>query len=399
MSRGHPVSILSLLALFVGLLLPSTAHAYAWMIKHGFAKCGTCHTDPGGGETLTPMGRVQAQRLLSFGGGGEAALRERSRFLFGALPPQDSVSLGGSYRHLALYKLAKGDAPSDFTHFPMQLDLYGAANLGRFVVGGSLGVASGIEGVAHARAAQLNREQGQGFLLLGRTHYLGVRLGDFTQLRVGRLNLPFGVRMPEHVMWVREATRTDRESDQQHGASLSYARGRWRIEGMVSFGNFQVNPDQFRERGYVASVEYLHSPTLAYGISSQLLRSNRDRLLPVDDMLRQAHGVHGRLGLSRKLAFVGELDLLRETQRRLGYVAYVYGDYEPLRGVHLMLTGEALDGGRREGAESAPGSGRLRGGLWGSIQWFGFSHFDVRVDAIARSQEAFTLQGQVHWFL
>lgn len=388
-----------MVALLWALACPRSAHAYAWMIKHGFAKCGSCHTDPSGGETLTPMGRVQAERLLSYGGGSDEALRERSRFLFGALPTSDSVSLGGSYRHLALYKAAKGEAPSDFTHFPMQLDVYGAANLGRFVVGGSLGVARGIEGAAHARAAQLNQEEGDGFLLLSRTHYLGFRLDDFTQLRVGRLNLPFGVRIAEHVMWLREATRTDRESDQQHGASIAYARGRWRFEGMVSFGNFQVNPDQFRERGFVASVEYLHSPTFAYGFSSQVLRANRDRLLPIDDMVRQAHAAHGRLGVSRKLAVVGEVDLVKESQRRLGYAAFLQGDYEPLRGLHLMVTGEALNAGRRDGAEPSPGSGQLRTGLWGSVQWYWFSHFDLRMDAIARSQQPLTVQAQVHWFL
>src|SRR6188768_2269366 len=53
----------SLVALFVS-LFPSRAHAYTWMIKHGYASCPVCHADPSGGELLTTYGRVQSDELL-----------------------------------------------------------------------------------------------------------------------------------------------------------------------------------------------------------------------------------------------------------------------------------------------------------------------------------------------
>ena len=53
----------SLVALFVS-LVPSRAHAYTWMIKHGYASCPVCHADPSGGELLTTYGRVQSDELL-----------------------------------------------------------------------------------------------------------------------------------------------------------------------------------------------------------------------------------------------------------------------------------------------------------------------------------------------
>jgi len=53
----------SLVALFVS-LYPSRAHAYTWMIKHGYASCPVCHADPSGGELLTAYGRVQSDELL-----------------------------------------------------------------------------------------------------------------------------------------------------------------------------------------------------------------------------------------------------------------------------------------------------------------------------------------------
>src|SRR3954469_10188718 len=53
----------SLVALFIS-LFPSRAHAYTWMIKHGYTSCPVCHADPSGGELLTQYGRVQSDELL-----------------------------------------------------------------------------------------------------------------------------------------------------------------------------------------------------------------------------------------------------------------------------------------------------------------------------------------------
>ncbi len=41
-------------------------------------------------------------------------------------------------------------------------------------------------------------------------------------VRAGHMNLPFGIRIPEHTMWVRQATLTDRESAQQDGVAFAY---------------------------------------------------------------------------------------------------------------------------------------------------------------------------------
>jgi hypothetical protein len=392
-----------LILMTLGVLLSCSgrAHAYAWMIKHGFSKCGSCHTDPSGGETLTKMGRAQSERLLSWGGEAATAPSPSAQFLFGWMDEPESVRLGGSYRHLLLYSAAVEGVPSTFRQFPMQLDVYGSGTLGSFVLGGSLGVARGIEGSAHVRGAQLNREPGKGLIVLSRSHYVGLWLQPDTLLRVGRLNLPFGIRIPEHTMWAREATRTDRESDQQHGASLTYSRGRWRTDAMLVIGNFQLNPDRFRERGYAVSLEYLLNPTLAIGGSTLLTRAEEDALTRVDGSIRYVHGLNGRWGVSPKVSVLGELDILKEQGRKLGFTGFTQADYEPLRGLHLMLTGELLDQGQLDRDDVLPvrGAGAARYGAWISVAWFFATHFDLRIDAVMRQDDVFHGQAQLHMYL
>jgi hypothetical protein len=370
------------------------------MIKHGFFKCGSCHTDVSGGEALTHMGRAEAEQLLSWSASSDRAPHGYSQFLFGALPEPDGLRLGGSYRHMLLYTARDGRTPSATAQFPMQADVYGQARAGMFSAGGSLGVARGITGSANARAAQINRELGEGWLLLSRSHFLGVQLDERTLLRAGRLALPFGLRIPEHVMWVREATRTDGESDQQHGLALAYAHGPLRAEGMVIAGNFQIYPDRYRERGYSAYAEYLLTPTGALGLSSLLTFANEDRLTQQRRAVRQAHALTARLGLSPQWALLGEADLLKDGARGWGGAGLVQIAYEALRGLHLLLTSELVDRGAPGGGrESAPGNGEPRVGGWVSLDFYSCSHFELRLDLVQRQESPLSAQAQLHVFL
>lgn len=390
-------SWLALLGFMLTLLSAAPASAYVWMIKHGFSKCGTCHTDPSGGATLTLMGRAQARDLLSWN--GERTPPRTARFLVGAVPEPDPVRLGGSYRHMLIYTAVGDGSESDLSQFPMQLDVYGSGTFDLFIVGGSLGVARGIDGSAHVRGAQLNRELEDGWLLLSRSHFIGLRLDDAALLRLGRLNLPFGLRIPEHVMWAREATRTDRESDQQHGLALAYSGARLRLEAMAIVGNFQLYPDRYRERGYSLFTEYALSGSIAVGASSLLTRANEDRFTQSRRAVRHAQAVHARAGLSAQWSLWGELALLEEGGRGSGHTGFLQVDYEPLRGLHLTATGELLDRGELDSRPEAPGSGETLLGAWLSASWYVYSHAELRFDLLKRQESPLSAQLQLHLFL
>lgn len=389
-----------LLPLIVVLFVPARAEAYSWMIRHAYTGCPVCHADPSGGETLTPYGRAQSDLLLRMRYDGkkaeEAEPSKASGFLwFADLPPP--VMLGGSLRGATIVNDA------GFRAFPMQMDLYGQLRFGSFFFGGSVGAARVAAGVVHSRPAQLTANQGEQFNLISRNFYLGMDFAEKFTARVGRLNLPFGVRVAEHTLWAREATRTDRESDQQWGAALAYNSEDVRGEIMGIAGNYQINPDEFRERGYSFYIELMVASRAALGVSSLYTLARRDRLTLETNVARGAHGLFTRIAIADPLALLGEVDLLTDSTKSLGYTGFLQGDYEFIQGLHGLLTLEMLDGGQLKSAElenvpKSSGQGKPGFGGWLSAQWFFLPHMDVRVDGILRP-EGFTLFTQLHAFL
>jgi hypothetical protein len=381
------------------LFAPARAEAYTWMIRHAYNGCGVCHADPSGGETLTPYGRAQSDLLLRMRYDGkspeEAEPGKASNFL-GFLETPPNVMLGGNGR------IASTLTGGEYRLFPMAMDVYGQFRFGTFFLGGSVGLSKVPAGSPHARAAQVTSSP-DSWNLISRTHYLGLDfLDQKLALRLGRLNLPFGIRIPEHTMWVREATRTDRESDQQHGLAVAYNNEDIHSEGMVILGNYQVGPDEFRERGYSFFFEILASSRAAFGVSSLYTLARRDRLTLESNVARGAHGASTRVAIGDPFALLGEVNLLTDSTRELGYVGFLQGDYEITQGLHGMLTAELLDQGYPKNGEISeiartPGVGKLDFGAWISAQYFFLPHLDVRVDAIIRGE--FTILTQLHAFL
>jgi len=457
---------LALVALFVS-LFPSRAHAYTWMIKHGYASCPVCHADPSGGELLTTYGRVQSDELLRMKYGkstsegarqelkaprlvrnlesktdalsgtdeeakedapddkivdedapaaaateeeaasaptDSAASEESERypgeFLWGLVKTPDWLLLGGSYRHLSVFRPGRDE--KKFVTFPMMADLYGQVQIGNFRINASIGAVRVGVASPYARAAQVTRGQGDEWNLLSRTHWIGY---DFAEgavtVRAGHMNLPFGVRIPEHTMWVRTATLTDRESAQQDGVAIAYNGEKLRGEVMAIAGNYQVNPDKYRQRGYAGYAEYMLTDRIAVGVSSTVTKAKKDRITLDPDALRQAHGAFARAALTEDIVVLAEANALFTTDHDSGYVGFAQVDYELIRGLHLMATGEILDKGYDTlvGGPRTAGNGKTQLGAWGTVDWFCLPHVEVRADAFSRQADEFTILGQLHVFL
>ncbi len=382
----------------------SAAHAYPWMIRHGYTGCNACHADPSGGSLLTPYGRAQGELLLRTRYGSELQTQDPGdigNFLFGAVTLPDSLLLGADIR-AAEYDEAIPGAPPVTELIWMQADLEGQVTIAdRIRLNASVGyVPQGDLPDSLTRSGTDN--------LISRVHWVGVDLGadkDWT-LRAGKMNLPFGIRSVEHTYWVRTATGTDIDSTQEYGAAAAYNGNSLRGELMLIAGNFEVSPDDFRQRGYAGYVEWAPIEKLGVGVSS-LATHTADDITLLTPAWRQAHGVFGRYSPLLPLVITTEWDATIVSQpatatiaakSTLGLAGMLQADVEVLQGVHLSTTGEFLN----SDLSGMPSSF----GWWATAWWFFGPHIDLRADAILQNlpsgstrTSATTLLAQLHAFL
>jgi hypothetical protein len=368
---------LSLAAGLILFFLTSNAHAYPWMIRHGYTGCMPCHTDPSGGAgALTEYGRAQSDLLLRmrYGRGSETGEADSTSRFLGFAPLPEQARIGGDFREAYFSDQPEG-APQLTQWITMRADLYGDFKFGRFRAAGSIGyIPRGDLTASLTTSAQNN--------VVSREHWLGVELDDEGAylLRAGRITLPYGIRMIEHNLWARQLSRTDIDATQEYGVALSFARDKLRGEIMGIVGNFEVRPDDFRDRGYSVYFEYAPLTTLAVGASSLGTRATRDIVYGVTDY-RYSNGPFLRYAPIQQLVFLTEIDSVYQSLtwngHRGGFAGFAQVDYEPIQGVHAMITGEAMNSGQAGEPLSAD--------VWLSAVWFFLPHTDVRFDAIFSS--------------
>jgi len=366
--------------LLMGLVLANAAHAYPFMIRHGYTQCSTCHTDPSGGTFLNEYGRAQSELLLSSSYGSGAASEEAvgeptaGRFL-GFLPLPSWFRPGGWVREGYIWNAVDGRIV-DRRSLQMRADLGADVKVGPFRAAAELGYAS-AEGTP--RLAQITRST-TGPNLVGRELWAGVETsGGEGLLRAGRINVPFGLRNLEHTSFVRTATHTDLNEDQTYGVAFALSRSTWRAEVMALLGNLSVHPDAYRERGAAGYLEVSVAPTAAIGFSALAARTDAS-LTTHHPTLRQAYGGFARISPWRPLVLQAEADLLLENQlgsgnKDVGHAEWLQMDLEPLRGLHVTGALEGMKTG------TTPG---LQTGAWGGLWWFVFPHVDVRADVVQR---------------
>jgi hypothetical protein len=344
-------------------LAPRPAHAYAWMIRHGFAGCAQCHLDPSGGGLLNDFGLSAATDTLRSQYGGEPF--EAKPFL-GLWKNPSWLLAGGSFRDMVLFMKPDG-AASSHQNILMQADLRAGIDAGRWRAAASLGVITNGNSPAAVAGNLVSRE-----------YWLGYTFADDNVLlRAGRINVPFGVRSIEHTLFVRVATRTDLNDTQQHGVAFA-ARGHgFRGELMGIAGNYQESPDAFRERGYSGYVEWSPASHYALGVSSLVTHAAEDVYLRAANT-RQAHGIIARVSPVQPLVLLGEGDVVIQSVSGLstwtGLATMLQADIEPWQGLHVIGTGETYKSGQ-------PGASTWWSG-WGGLDWFFFTYVDARFDYV-----------------
>jgi hypothetical protein len=375
----------------------SPCAAYPWMIRHEYTGCAVCHTDPSGGFLTTEYGRAQTQTLLStFGRGPEGnEVDGRSQFLMGVAKMPQWLNVGGTARYLQMYTKPRG-GPGSSRGILMQTDLRTVVSVGAFEAAGSLGYAR--EG---AQASWITSRP-QGNNLVSREFWLAYNFDEekSTKLRVGRMYLPFGIRMLEHTVFAKQASQTDLDSQQQYGASLFHGTDTYRVEVMAIAGNYQLRPDKYRQRGYSAYIEYAVANRTGLGFSSLLTYQGESMASEVSGpALRGAHGPYLRWAPFSSLAVMTEWDLLHVGPTNggspmAGVAGFVQADWEAYRGIHFVVMYLS---------NFSTGSNSLSYRGWVGAAWFPYPHFDIRADGIwgsetyaATRMDYTMILGQVH---
>jgi hypothetical protein len=183
---------------------------------------------------------------------------------------------------------------------------------------------------------------------------------------------------------------------------------------MAILGNYQINPDQFRERGYAGFVEFSLKPWAAAGLSSMVTYAVTDYLDGTPHTIRQAHGVFTRLAPVEPLVIMAEADATVTTSDTVtmgatttggtvpGMVSALQADVEPTQGLHLVFTGETMVQANVPMGPGGNGTAVSYGG-WAGVLWFFAPHADARFDfvasSIANGPVTFYLLPQLHVYL
>ena len=407
--------LLSWIGVVVALLWSRQASAYPWMIRHEYQGCVPCHADPSGAGLLTEYGRAMGENVLRTRYGSKAPDEAPvyARFLFG-VPTPDWLLLGGSVRNAVQFLKPSGAAFSKPLLLQMEADLKAQVTVSRFRAYGSIGYMA-----RNAYPTQITSHQNDPNCsttgptlctgnLVSREHWVGLDLGEDKQwlLRAGRIDIPFGIRNDEHDLLVRstQTTRTNINESQQHGVAAYYSGQIVRGELMAILGNYQINPDVFRERGYAGFVEFSLKPWATFGVSSLVTYAGKDYLTSAPHTIRQVHGVFTRLVPKEPLVIMAEADALvisadgtnGNASTVPGMVSVVQADLEPTQGVHVVVSGENM-------VQSISGATQVSYGAWVGALWFFAPHADLRFDfvasSIANSPVNIYLLPQIHLYL
>ena len=321
------------LALVVGLaalcLGARAAEAYPqFQFSSGTQRCAQCHYSPAGGGLLTSWGRDEGADTISRGGDGG--------LLHGAWTPPDWLALGGDFRGAAIDNDAGSSGPSELAVFPMQADLYGRVGFGN--TGLSLYVEGGLRGTTRPGADTMIDHIES---VMSREHYLMWKPSSTgPYVRVGRFFAPYGLRMVEHIYYVRAVTGFNLY-EETYNVSAGYLAEDWELHVTAFTPPPGSLPLPLRSTatgsGAAAYAEKRFSDMAALALQGRFTADKEQTLIQ--------GGVVGKLWLDGpRILFLGELDLQRRaTPGGNGsnqMVAYFGPTFFPWKGVMVGLAAE-----------------------------------------------------------
>jgi len=224
-----------------------SARAYPqFQFSSGTTRCSQCHYSPSGGTLITSWGRDEAGDTISLAGDGA--------FLHGAWTPPSWLALGGDLRLAGIVNDVGGPESPETAAFPMQFDLYGRV---AFTESLSLNVTIGDRGVVRPPDPSISGRSGD-FVqrIMSREHYVMWRpSASGPYVRLGRFYAPYGLRLVEHITYVRRYTGYNLY-EESYNSSGGYVVDDFEVHA-TAFTHAPNSPDFFassgaHESGFVA---------------------------------------------------------------------------------------------------------------------------------------------------
>jgi hypothetical protein len=357
-----------------------------WQFSSGATRCNQCHFAPAGGGLITGFGRdANGEELSTFAGEGA--------FLHGKVALPSRLALGGDVRGAFLAKDVKDPNGSQQAFFPMQADLQARLaitdSVSLYASGGLRGRASDDgEFVPDSNFQPIHTSR-----LVSREHYLMWRQGaQGAYARAGRFYAPFGLRLAEHVTYVRRDLGFNL-MEESYNLSGGYVGPAWEAH-LTAFAPDFVREMGSEEAGVAGTYEHrVLSDRGAIGLQAKYGAGR--------GVARTIGGVVGKLWLAPlKTLLLGEgnfvylsTDLVNARAQFVGAAGLAI---LPVRGLVLTLLGE-------RNQEDL----RVRGAVWnaatGLLSWFPYPHAELqlmgRLQFPGGSTMAPSLLVQLHYFL
>jgi len=169
------------------------ACAFPDLIRHGYANCTTCHFSPAGGGVLNDYGRSLSKELIStWSAEGEEQV---GHGLFKLSPQQENdlkFYIGGDARYLT--RKTQTAATQTYEQFLMQTQLRVAAEYKKLKINVTLGK---IE----------NPRISSNVIWVSPEFYTQWSFKDDVYFRIGRFEPIYGLRMPDHNLWVKSEVK------------------------------------------------------------------------------------------------------------------------------------------------------------------------------------------------
>jgi hypothetical protein len=364
------------------------AEAYPqFQFSSGASRCDECHYAPAGGGLVNAFGRdFVGEDLSTFGGNGQLLHGMR-----GVDKIPGWLALGAELRGAFASEDVDDINGTTNAVFPMQADAEARAAVGVVSFYGVLGFRGQVRSDDTLVPTQ-NYQPISASTLISREHYLTLRAGALgAYVRAGRFFAPFGLRMAEHILYVRRDLGFN-TMEESYNLSSGYLDEKWELH-VTAFAPDFIREMGSRESGATAYYERRFADLAAAAVQA--------RFASGPGMNRTIVGAVGKAWIAPlRTMFLAEGDFVRRdiTSISPSYQFVGVGGVSvlPVKGVMATVLQE-----RNQVDLSV--SDATYNATTAMVNWFPYAHFELqamgRLQFPSGGQSVKTFFVQLHYFL